>query len=179
MGSTCEKNNTDDPSSQGDGNSQTSVIDESILDDVMTKSSAELTAADIYKIVQTANLVTVKKIDDLSRDVCGKISVLENRVKILETENEKKDEDIGLLKSTVINMQRALNSTDQETRNLNAIITALPETNMELEDKTILTTDADKFHALFKVMGCTHLDDDKIENLVIKRCVAVRNVIEH
>ena len=45
---------------------------------------------------------------------------------------------------------------------------------MELEDKTILTTDADKFHALFKVMGCTHLDDDKFENLVIKRCGAVR-----
>lgn len=66
------------------------------MGDLINKSGSELSAIDIFKIVEAANIPTIKKIEDLSTDVAAKMIQLENRVKILESDNEKKDEDIVL-----------------------------------------------------------------------------------
>ena len=59
---------------------------------------------------------------------------MENRVKMLEAESFKKDEDIGTIRYIIVNMQKSLNHVDSEKRTLNAIIFNLPESNMVLTD---------------------------------------------
>ena len=131
-----------------------------IPDEIANKNGNELTARDIYTIVTTAIQGTNEKIDNLQKNIQTKIVTLESKVKILEKENEKKDEDISILKHTVVSMQKALNSKDQNERNKNAIIQHLSETDI-LEDDINLTTDMDKIRELCKIMEC-NLDENSI-----------------
>ena len=72
-------------------------------------------------------------------------------------------------------MQRALNSLDQENRNVNAIITGLPESNMEVAsldnngDTLVLYNDMDKIQMIYRLMGCNHLENDKFSRIIISR----------
>ena len=61
------------------------------------------------------------KIVKLNNDVNGEICKLESRVKILESDNIKKDEAISTLKFMVVNMQKCLNHIDGQGRKLNVI----------------------------------------------------------
>ena len=141
----------------------------SIPDDIANKSGSELSANDIYTIVTAAMQGTNKKIDDLRNDIQTKISTLENKVKILESENEKKDDDINVLKHTVISMQKTFNSMDQDERKTKAIIQHLPETDIDDTDSGVkLTNDIEKIHQICKFME-HNLDEDSIRNLDISR----------
>ncbi len=140
-----------------------------IPEDIAHKSVAEISATEIYTIVTTAMQVTNRKIDDLQNDVQNKIGTLENKVKILETENEKKDDDINLLKHTVISMQKAMNSIDQNERSTKAVIQHLPETDMEgPEGGMKLTSDSEKIHQICKFMNY-NMDIEAIERLDVSR----------
>ena len=96
------------------------------------------------------------KIDKLCDNLVGKVEVLENRVKILETENEQKDQDIRTLRYTVVNMQKSLNHLDSKERNLNVIISGLLEEEMTsgYDADTVLTTDGEKVRELLEIMEC-------------------------
>ena len=141
-----------------------------IPEEIANKSGAELSATDIYTIVTSAMQVTNKKIDDLQNDLQNKMVTLENKVRILETENEKKDEDINTLKHTVISMQKAFNSLDQEERSTKAVIQHLPETDMDgnADDDDKLTNDVEKIHQICKFMG-HNLNEESLRNMKISR----------
>ena len=142
---------------------------QAIPEEIVNKSGSELTATDIFTIVTTAIQGTNKKIDDLKDEVQKKIVTLENKVRLLENENEKKDEDINILKHTVINMQKAFNSMDQGERSTKAIIQHLPETDIEgpVEGMT-LTNDIDKIHQICQFME-HNISKEMINNLDISR----------
>ena len=100
---------------------------------------------------------------------------LENKVKILETENEKKDEDINLLKHTVINMQKAFNSIDQRERSTKAIIQHLLEKDMDGNGPgEKLTNDIEKISQICNFMG-SDLNEESLQNLDISRIGKVRD----
>ena len=90
-----------------------------MTDDILNKTGANLSGTDLYRIVSAAMHETNLKIDKLDKDIQNKVTLLENRVNMLEAEGEKKDEDIERLKHTVVNMQRALSSIDQDQRSIN------------------------------------------------------------
>ena len=98
--------------------------------EMMNKNSSELSAEDIFKIVQLANRELNVKIDELRNDVNVKVRNLQNRVEILESVNTQKDEEINTLKYIVVNMQKCLNKMDCVNRELNVIISDLPEKDM-------------------------------------------------
>ena len=141
----------------------------------LNKPMSELVVADIIKIVKGANSPIAKKLDDFKDDVTGKVADLEKRVKILESENKKKDRDINTLKYTVVNMQKSLNRLDQEKRYLNAIVSGLPEDEMAFDNGNgnmeSLKDDKEKIQKLSSLMEC----QINIDNLKIERIGNVRN----
>ena len=78
--------------------------------------------------------------DDLHEEVVNKIQALENHVIMLKNENQKKDQEINILKYIMVNMQKSLTS---EERSLNAIISGLPENDVKVPnvEDMILKTD--------------------------------------
>ena len=121
---------------------------------------------------------TNAKIDNLQKEVNTKITHLENKVQILETENEKKDEDITTLKHTVINMQKALNSFDQKERSCNSVVSNLPESDIEIpalngETGGILSTDIEKIAHLCKLME-NDIEFGELSDLTISRIGKIR-----
>ena len=158
---------------EGDG----TLTESNIPEEIANKTGAELSANDIYTIVSSAIQGTNKKIDDLKNDVNGRIVTLENRVKMLENENEKKDDDINTLKHTVISMQRALNSLDQGERSTRAVIQHLPEHNMDgTGEGDRLTNDLEKVQQICEFMG-HHIPEQVLGNLKISRIGQERNGI--
>ena len=139
-----------------------------IPEEMANKTGAELSATDIYTIVSSAIHGTNKKIDDLQKNVNDKIELLQNRVKILETENEKKDEEISTLKHTVVNIQKALNTVDQGERSTKAIIQHLPEINMNDENGELLDNDKKKIQQICKLME-HNIEEQEFERLTIER----------
>ena len=179
----CESNDGDTATGLGGAKRKDSISDgnantcsEEQLDpfstipmDIVNKSGSDLSATDIYTIVTAAIQGTNSKIDELKEDVQKKIITLENRVKLLENENEKKDEDINILKHTVVSMQKAFNSIDQAERSTKAIIQHLPEKDMEgNEPDKKLKSDVEKIHQICKLMDYD-LDIESIRNLEISR----------
>ena len=172
----CEQRNNGDAVTGAGGakrkNSLSDAADSTlptIPEDIAKKSGADLSAEDIYTIVTTAIQGTNKKIDDLKGDIQNKIITLENRVKILEKENEKKDDDINVLKHTVISMQRSFNSMDQNERSTNAIIQHLSENDIDgTEPGEKLTSDIEKIRHICKLME-HNMDEESIQNLNINR----------
>ncbi len=171
----CEQRNNGDTSTGVGGairkdNANGAVIDgdpeiPAIPEDIVNKPGSELSANDIYTIVTAAIQGTNKKIDDLKDNIQNKIVTLENKVKILENENEKKDEDINILKHTVVSMQKAFNSMDQGERSKNAVIQHLSEKDIyENESGINLTNDLDKIRQICKVMNC-NLDEDSLNDV--------------
>ena len=148
-----------------------------IPDDLISKSGSELSATDLYRIVSAAMKETNQKIDKIDKDIQNRMVTLENRVKILESEGEKKDEDIEQLKHTVISMQRALNSIDQEQRSVNAIISGLSEDKIVIpgdqENRPVsLEDDMSKIKYIAKLMEIETnegTDEDIIRNITISR----------
>ena len=100
-----------------------------------------LSAVDILKIVQLANREINVKIDELSNDGNVKVRNLHNRVDILESVNTQKDEEINTLKHIVVNMQKCLNKMDSVNRELNVIISGLPEKGMCGHQKIMMRTE--------------------------------------
>ena len=135
---------------------------------LLNKPSNELSAADIFQIVQLANRDIHTKIDNLAQDVSTKITTLQNQIHILEKENKKKDEDISILKYTMTAMQRSLNMIDSKERSNNVVIYGIPEGEIRTDD-AILSTDIDKIKCVLRVIGCNHFDDAAVRDWDVSR----------
>ena len=86
-------------------------------------------------------------------------------MKILENENEKKDEDINILKHTVISMQKAFNSMDQNERNKNVVIQHLSEKDIYDDENSMnLTNDLDKIRQICKIIDY-NLNEELLVNI--------------
>ena len=77
-----------------DATSNTLDPSQTIPEDILNKTGADLSATDLYQIVTAAMHGTNQKIDKLDKDIQNRMISLENRVKMLESEGEKKDEEI-------------------------------------------------------------------------------------
>ena len=144
-----------------------------IPEDIMNKTGADLSATDLYRIVSAAMHETNVKIDKIDQDIQNKMASLENRVQILETEGEKKDEDIEQLKHTVISMQKALNSIDQNERSLNAVISGLKEGDIDVPGNqgsaaVKLRDDISKIKHICSIMDLEK-DENYFKNIKISR----------
>ena len=144
-----------------------------IPDDILNKTGANLSGTDLYKIVSAAMHETNQKIDKLDKDIQNKVTSLENRVNMLEAEGEKKDEDIEMLKHTVVSMQRALSSIDQDQRNINAIISGLTEGVINVpgdQDHAAVSLgdDTSKVKYINKIMG-NEMNEAVLDNVEVSR----------
>ena len=146
--------------------------------DILNKPGGELSATDIYKIVTSALAGTNNRIEQMDKGIQNKIGLLETRVKTLESEGDKKDEEIERLKHTVVNIQKALNSIDQGKRSTNAIISGLSEELIEItneqNNKFELTDDIMKIKYISKIMG-SEVNDNELQNIEVSRIGTIRD----
>ena len=63
----------------------------------------------------------------IRKDMASKFLAQEQRIKLLEADKTKKQEEIETLKSVIINGRSSLNQIDNETRKSNLIVTGLSE----------------------------------------------------
>lgn len=148
--------------------------DDPELQTILQKPQGELSAADIFKIVQSANKDIVDQVEKLRDDVNNKVNDLEGKIADLEMENKKKDDDISMLKYTVVNMQKCLNTFDVQNRGQNVIITGVPEPDIVLTEEVdgkiaSLKHDREKIAHLLNVIECTHFSDQMINAMDIQR----------
>ena len=144
------------------------------IQQLMNKPSNELSAADIFQIVQLANRDIHSKIDNLAQNLETKITTLQNQIQILEKENQKKDEDISIMKYTMTAMQRSLNMIDSTERSNNVVIYGIPEEEIRTENE-VISTDIAKIKRILRVIGCNHFDEEAIENWDVSRIGQARD----
>ena len=101
--------------------------DDSLNEDMMTKSVSELTVRDILRINIHANKPIAEKLDGFINQMSIKIASMDKRIEFLEAERVKKDEDNATLKKIIRNMQRSLNKSDSDIRNRTSSSQAYPK----------------------------------------------------
>ena len=173
-GGARRRNNDDDSATDNTANG--------VPEEILNKTGVDLSGTDLYKIVTAAMHETNKKIDQLDKDIQNRIITLENRVKMLEKEGEKKDEDIEKLKHTVVSMQRALSSLDQDSRSMNAIISGLTEKVINIpgnQEQTplALNDDVSKVRYVSRIMG-NELSENSLDDIEIFRIGKPREGME-
>ena len=150
-----------------------------LSDEMLNKPLSQMNVSDLLHIVNTANAPIRKKIDILYDEVIQKVTVLDKRVEYLESENDRKDDQINTMKSTIVNMQKCLNKIDDGDRKFNVMISGLPEADIIIDDDeegAPLTSDVGKIKWLFRLLaddGNT-VTDEVINNLDIRRLGIVR-----
>ena len=144
-----------------------------MIQQLMNKPSGELSAADIFQIVQLANKDIHNKIDSLANHCNTEISTLKNHVQILQSDKKKKDDEIQTLKYIITGMQRSINMIDNEERNKNAVIYGVPEEDMVVESGS-LNSDEAKVKHILKLIGCTRFNEAAFRDLEIERIGKVR-----
>ena len=114
-------------SAESINNINTNDDDVTITADLLKESVSELSVADILKINASSNKSIEIKLDTFRDEIINKVSSLDQRIELLESENLKKGEENFVLKDILTNMQRCINKSDSETSDKNVIITEVPE----------------------------------------------------
>ena len=135
---------------------------------LMNKPSGDLSAGDIFKIVQLANKEIHTKIDDLSKHFSTEIASLKNNIQILQSEKQKKDEEIQTLKYTITGMQKSINMIDSKERDMNVVIYGLPEEEIDTSGG-ILANDKEKIQHILQLVECRIFDGDAFSTLEFER----------
>ena len=151
---------------------------------------SEMTDTDLIKMINTTMVYSLKlfenkmeqstdkKIELFGKDVKGEINKLENRVRILETDNEKKTEENVIMRNIICNMQKNLNQHDSSERRLNIIISGESEGIIEIDhadnngdatSSTTLTTELEKVTWLLRYLKCEHFTEQMIAGFDLKR----------
>ena len=127
----------------------------------------------IKSIEEEINVATDKQIIDFGSVIYAKVSNLENRVKMLESDIVKKTDENAIMKSIIRNMQKHLNQQDSDARNLNIIISGMREDEIEImngNDASItLKSDHEKVTWLLKYLKSEHFTDQMIAEFSIQR----------
>ena len=142
--------------------------DDTLNEDMMTKSVSELTVRDILSINMHANKPIADRLDSFINQMDTKMTNMDKRIEFLEAENQKKAEDNATLKEIIRNMQRSLNKIDSDIRNKNIIITSLPEGNIETNNQR-MTNDHEKVRWILDCTKNEHFSEEAIGNFQIER----------
>ena len=114
-----------------------------------TSASTDPDVASSIPNEKPINELTVGELKAIINDVNSqKINALTNRIKIIEDANIKKDQEIAVLKSTIVNMQRSINFIDNDTRKPNVIVTGLTEDEITPLGNNNVENDSEKIKAL-------------------------------
>ena len=103
------------------------------------------------------NKPLASKLDALQEEMSSTVTLLEQKVKLLETENNVKEDKIETLTSIVVSMQKNLNAVDGNYRSCCVIVTGVSEDNItslrtnENAQPDTLSTDHDKVKVLLKL----------------------------
>ena len=89
------------------------------------------------------------------------------RISLLEADRKKKEEEIGTLKSVIVNMQNSLNQLDNENRKPNLTITGLPETDMITNSQGTLSNDQEKMRYILSEIGVVNNDTDYVDGWIV------------
>ena len=98
----------------------------------MNKPVAELSANQLMLMIKVQLEPLENKIDDIEKSLKQKVVSLEKKVIILENEIEKQNEKNEVLTSTIVNMQKALNSIDSQERS--KIVLGLTENEINVNN---------------------------------------------
>ena len=142
--------------------------DNSLNEEMLTKSVSELTVRDILNINMQANKPIAEKLDSFMNQMHTKIANLDKRIEFLEAERVKKDEDNATLKEIIRNMQRSLNKSDSDIRNKNIIITSLSEGNIDTDEHRC-TNDHEKVRWILDCTQNENFSEETINNFQIER----------
>ena len=107
------------------------------------------------------DVITIKE------NMTNRLNAQDHRIKLLETDKVKSEEEIALLKSVICNMQNSLNRMDSESRKSNMIVTGLLEQDI-VSDTGTITTDVGKVRYILGKIGDT-TSVDSVDNWEITR----------
>ena len=158
--------------------------DEAPTDDVAnalqidgSKPVSELNVDELVSLINRTMQPVKDDLETIKKELAQKVKAHDNRLKLLEADNVKKQERIDNLESTVVEMQRFLNRIDHDDRKANLIITGMREDDIDAppDDHGIVATlqnDVDKVKVLIdSIAGNEHFD---VENWQISRIGQVR-----
>ncbi len=144
-------------------------VDPHLNDDTGNGSSmtplSSINVAQLTNIIQTCINPVQAEIQDVKNLFTQKVTVLENKVSLLEKENEKLKEGNSVLTGIVVNMQSSLNRMENDKRSLNLIMSRIPENDMQ-SDNGILNDDKAK---VSYVISKLNLDSEFCENIEVER----------
>ena len=117
-------------SDSNDNTTSNPVTDNSMITpEMLNKPISEYCLKDMLRFCAEMNKPFAEKIDEIGKE-SKKIYPLQGQVKLLQMENNYKDEKNETLTSIIIGLQKKLNKIDGESRNCCVIITGVPEENM-------------------------------------------------
>ena len=124
-------------------------------DDIQIDGSKPVNELNVDELVTliTRTIQPVK--DDLAlirQELSEKTKAHNNRLKLLEADVQQKQERIDGLESTVIEMQKFINTIDHEERRTNIIVTGLSESTIQAPDEDESGTALDNDNEKMKVI---------------------------
>ena len=164
--------NDNDATRDTDTNEVNATDTSSIMStEFFTTPITELCVKDMLMICIDVNKPLARKLDVIQNDVSSKVTLLEQKIKLLETENSSKEEKIETLTSIIVTMQKNLNAIDGNSRSNCAIISGVPENDLTSHNNEAvsLQTDHDKVKELLKITENSYFSEDSIENFEISR----------
>ena len=128
--------------------------------DTNTLSSTPLSAINVTQLTDIINACinpVKEEIQEVKNLLTEKVTVLENKVNLLEKENEQLKEGNSVLTGIVVNMQSSLNLMENEARSQNIIISKIPENDMQGDDE-VLHDDKTKVRYVMSKLNLESLD---------------------
>ena len=142
-----------------------------------SKPVNELNVEELVSLISRTIQPVKDDLDTIKKELAQTVKAHDNRLKLLETDNAKKQERIDNLESTVVEMQKFINRIDHDERKANIIITGLSEDAIEAPPDVhgaiaTLHNDTNKVKVLIKsIAGNENFD---VENWQISRIGQVR-----
>ena len=91
----------------------------------------ELNVSELLSLINSTIQPVKDDLETIKAELAQKVKAHDNRLKLLEADNTKKQERIDNLESTVIEMQKSINKIDHDDRKANLIVTGLCENVIE------------------------------------------------
>ena len=96
-----------------------------------SKPVNELNVEELVSLISRTIQPVKNDLDTIKKELAQTVKAHDNRLKLLEADNAKKQERIDNLESTVVEMQKFINRIDHDDRKANIIITGLREDAIE------------------------------------------------
>ena len=137
----------------------------------------ELSVNELISLISRTIQPVKDDLDTIKNEISQKVKAHDNRLKLLEADNVKKQERIDNLESIIVEMQRFINKIDHDDRKANIIITGMSEDAIDTppDDRGVVGTlqnDVEKVKVLIDLIaGNEHFD---VDNWQISRIGQVR-----